>query len=230
MDLSKLGPYIAGGIAALIAALALRARAGASNRTVLDVTAGGGHEPREWTAEDYRALYALANRLGINPADLLVVLTSESNLRPDANNADIAKGLNQIIRKSAEAACLTLDQWDQFQTWSVAEQLPHVECFLRTSIPDRFRPIPSAQVLYAFNFAPGRVMARGFGSNVVLYDTADGLSYTENIQLDTERKGSITIGDMGNHLRSVIKQARFLGALGAMRRATGDSGLSPLIS
>lgn len=191
---------------------------------------GGISRPEEWTVEDFQSLAALSHQLGMNPADLLVVLWSESGGHPWAQFPKApaypqAAGLNQITSVAAATAGLSEAQRADMVHWTVAQQLPVVEhYFSHLGWPYSY---PNAGIIYAMNFGANRVKARGTAPDTVLYDTSDGNAYTTNSAFDTEKKGYITIQDLSNHLQVVASRPDYQGALQALRYATGDGSLSP---
>jgi hypothetical protein len=183
----------------------------------------------EWTLANLRALAAAAHRLGMHAADLLLVIFSESGGHPwaqwPAHGYPYAAGLNQITRVAAPAAGLTEAQRADLVHWTVAQQIPVVERMFRNSgWPYSY---PNAGVIYAVNFAPGRLKSRGWANDTVLYDMSDGAAYTQNQALDVNGDGAITIQDLNDHLRTRAAQPDYQHALRALRAATGDASLTP---
>lgn len=194
-------------------------------------SSGGISWPIEWSIEDFQSLAAMSHRLGMNPADLLVVLWSESGGHPwaqwpKAPAYPYAAGLNELTPVAATAAGITEDQRADIVHWTVAEQLPVIEHYFSHS--GWKYSYPNAGGVYAINAAGGRVVAKGsMDPDVVLYTTADGDAYTHNAAFDTEKKGYITIQDLIEHLRGVSKSSSFQCALQALRYSTGDGSLTP---
>lgn len=186
-----------------------------------------------WTDDDFRAFAEMSQRLKMNPADLLIVLYSESGLRPNARNpADvrqpaIAIGLNQIVRSTAHALGMSDVEWQSMLSMSVNQQLPYVERYFR-NIPwvHDGNTFQTAAQVYEANFAPA-FLSRGADPNIVLYRKEQGLSYSLNKGFDRENKGYITLGDLGKAVERNSKGATFLAALDRLRSVTGDPNLSP---
>jgi hypothetical protein len=187
-------------------------------------------------------LYSIANKLGMNAADLLAVLTSESGLNPAAANRDesgypIAVGLNQLTAASNGATGLSEERRVSLLSQPVSAQLPYVEKYFQSQRwTMEGRSYPSAAVIYAVNYLPARVYERGSAPGTILADKNDGGLYWMNLGFDPTRKGYITVGDLGHHLDVSVVHDKggsgrtYRGALAAMRAATGDAGLSPLTS
>lgn len=180
-----------------------------------------------WSDPDFAALAAAANRLGMNPADLLLVLASESGLQPSARNPSgsatpIAVGLNQITSVADGMLGLTEEDRWALPNKSVAEQIPYVEKFFRGAASAYgIGGYPNAGTVYLANFAPAR-MGRGTSDDTVIYDTSDGAAYTLNAAFDTDKKGSITIGDLNARLAQVAAQPTYDEALARLQEVTGN--------
>jgi len=179
----------------------------------------------QWTDQDLLDFQAMANRLSLRPADLLLVLYSESALKPSsaARNKDgypIAVGLNQITAILNSSLGLTEDDRIALLDKTVSEQLPYVEKCLRMF--NKYK-LPDAGALYTLNFAPAR-LARGTDGNVVLYDSkADPSAYQSNKNADIGKKGFINIEDMRIALRRNLHHTDFLKALARYKAVTGDN-------
>ncbi len=181
-----------------------------------------------WTDDDFAALASAANRLGMNPADLLLVLASESGLQPWAqypkdSSEPIAVGLNQLTSVSDGITGLSEAERHALPSKSVAEQLPYVEKFFRGAANAYgIHAFPNATTIYLTNFAPAR-MSRGSAPETVIYDTSDGAAYTLNKGFDRDGKGTITIGDLTARLSTVATQPTYLEALGRLQAVTGNT-------
>lgn len=187
-----------------------------------------------WTDDDFRAFAAMAQRLRMSPADLLVVLYGESGLQPWARNPrdihlpPIALGLNQITR-SGSSSWLPEAEWRNLTNLSVAQQLPYVERYFRALAWVRAgNAFNSANQIYLANFAPA-FLSRGTDPNMVLYSREkSGDAYEKNKILDFGNKGFITFGDLGKYAQSNVHQPVFLAGLARLRNAIGDPTLSPV--
>lgn len=186
----------------------------------------GGSGIDQWTDQDLLDFRAMAQRLNLRPADLLLVLFCESALKPTAaaKNADgypVAVGLNQITAVLNSALGLDEDGRIALLDKTVSEQLPYVEKSLRL-FAGKY-PLPDAGALYTLNFAPAR-LAKGAAGNVVLYDSkADPSAYQSNRNADIGGKGFINIEDMRIALRRNVNNPAFLAALGRYQAVTGDT-------
>lgn len=188
----------------------------------------------EWSDADFTTLAAAAKRLRMNPADLLLVLASESGLHPWAKNpsdssAPVAVGLNQLTSVANSSAGISEAQRLALPSKSVAEQLPIVEHYF-ASVPwtRAGRPYPHAGVVYEANFAGGKMMTVGTAPDAVLYtEAADPGAYNGNRGLDTAGKGYITVGDLIEQMRRVSGRDVYQAGLARLRYAMGDARVSP---
>lgn len=177
-----------------------------------------------WTDGDFMTLVALCERLKMDAPDLLVVLLSESGLKPSARASTsagkaVAVGLNQMnIVASASAGLIpkynNYNDWTKFADIVVAmspsEQLTKVmEPFF--NISDRVKagkPWPDAMNVYAFN-------AAGFMSdisdNTVVYKGGTP-EYDGNRGLDLDDSGEVTGKDLRVHCEYLMTSPLYLSA------------------
>lgn len=188
----------------------------------------------DWTEADFKALAELAARRKMSPADLLLVMTSESGLKPYAANRNaegypVAVGLIQFTSAANDAIGVTEGERVELVRSTVAEQLPLVDrMFGAIGWTKAGKTYDSAGVVYEAIFAPARMTSRGTTPDVILYTEADDpAAYRGNPGFDREKKGYITVGDLIDHLRVVAEQPVYLAGLQRLRDATGDSTLSP---
>lgn len=216
--------YIAYGVAALTPIVAWRL-ASARPSNALDTAAGKGKAPPWWTPADYRAHYASAGRIRMNAADLLLVEASESGLDPRASYpGELAVGLNQLTAASNALTGLSEAERRAIPTMPVAAQIPIVERYFRNlQWTKAGKGYPTVGVAYAQNFLPGRAMARGAAPDTVLGTLEE---FPLNAGL-ADAAGNFTVRSLETHLKKVAAQGRYLGALQALRDATGDRNLSP---
>lgn len=186
-----------------------------------------------WTDDDFRKLSKIAVGNRQNPADLLLILTSESGLNPKAVNRrsdgfPIAVGLNQLTSAANSLVGITEEERQDLVNKSVDYQLDLVNKFFSgLQWTKSGKSYDNAGVIYEANFAPGRMTSRGTSLDTVLYDTGDGVAYTQNKQLDKAGKGKITVGDLVEYMRTVSEKAVYSAALQRLRAATGDDSLAP---
>jgi hypothetical protein len=225
--------WIGVGMAALFGvtvAMLVRSSAGAGSVQLKEARA----LTPKWTDEDVAALVAAARRLRMSPADLALVLASESGLDPAAANRNsegypVAVGLNQLTAAANGHMGMTEAERLGVPKMSVARQIPLVErYFARIGWTKSGKPYDHAGVVYLANAAGGR-LSRGTSRGVVVYDEEDDPDgYAGNRGLDFDGDGQITVGDLIDHLRAkVAVKPVYKAMLARLRAATGDSGLSP---
>lgn len=219
--------YAIGGLGTLAVFAWLRRRGLAAS--ALDTSRGQGHAPIWWTPDDYRAHAAASARLGINPADWGAVYRSESGFNPaaafpklDSEGHPLAVGIGQLTSAANGAAGITEATRAGIPSMPVSAQIPIFERAMRTSLGG-MKP-PSAGALYAFNFLPARVKARGMGPDVVLGTTDE---FPLDVGLDSNGDGNYTISDLSARLSRYKTDALYLGWLQGLRDATGDQSISP---
>lgn len=172
-----------------------------------------------WSDNDYRALTAAAAQVGTRPLDLLVVLASESGLKPDAvaivDGAPYALGLNQITPPNAKAMGIYPTPWESIPKMGVGEQIPYVVKSLLAATGGRKRSYYDAGELYQSNFAPA-TLAKGTTDGTVLFASPSG-GYKNNKALDYRNRGKIVVGDLRWRLRLVAEQPWFRAHVERMR-------------
>ena len=223
--------FLAASVVGLVAVEAFGHSSGGSSGPAIDTSAGAGHAPRWWTADDYRELASLGDDIASSGPDLLLIMDSESGLNPsarfpkiDAAGHSLAVGISQLTSASDPLTGLSEDQRDALSSESVAAQLPIVRrYFTRLQWTKLGRPYPTAGVVYAMNFLPTRALERGVAPDTVL-GTVDEFPLDSHL---ADGSGNYTVRSLENYLRHVASGATYLGALQAMRDATGDPSLSP---
>jgi hypothetical protein len=189
----------------------------------------------DWTDDDVEELYNIGKRLRMNPPDLALVLSSESGLKPNAVNKrksdgfPIAVGLNQLTTAANKSAGITEEERLELMNKPVSYQLPLVENYFKnTSWFQSGKSFDHAGAIYEANFAPGRMFSRGTKVDVILYEKSkDGVFYTQNQQLDTAKKGYITVGDLVEYMRRVSKLPIYAAILTRMRKVMSNNSLAP---
>jgi len=188
----------------------------------------------DWTDEDYRTLVEIAQRNKINPADLWLVIVSESGGKPWAVNRRAdgfanAVGLIQITQSASGTAGITEEQRLSVPSWSVTMQLPLVDKFFSKLPWTRAgREYTHAGLVYEGVFAPGIMLLRGTSPDTVLYTKGkDGDAYKFNSGFDKANKGTITVGDLIEHVRPLVSQSTYRAGLQRLREVMGDPSVSP---
>jgi hypothetical protein len=161
----------------------------------------------------YPALLQAGKRGRFDPADALLVFTSESGLDPRKTNGRY-HGLNQLSGNFLRSQ--GVDPAD-YLTWPASQQIALVERYFAQG--HRFGPgrgnWPNAAVLYQSNWLPGTVFEST--SPAFLLVSKDGQTdsanpevrknsaawYRDNVALDFDRDGFITVADLARRLASI---------------------------
>jgi hypothetical protein len=151
---------------------------------------------------------AMCDRLGARPEDLAKVINSESGFDPHATNVQdgriIAKGLNQLTKKTALALGMSESEWKNYENFPAEEQLKYVEKFFKsvgnmTGVGGKWS---SPTQLYVANFAP-KYVRKASDPNTVLYSAkTHPEEYDKNKGLDKDQKGYITAGDLARSVQN----------------------------
>jgi|SRR5579859_429383 len=221
-----------GGAALTLAIFAWWRKGHASPASGPALDTSGGKAPPWWTPADYKALAATSARLGINPANLLAIMRSESGLNPSAMYpGGIARGLTQITEAGRASAGLSESDFEDFQNWSIQEQLPRIEKYMREEFAGS--PPQTAGGLYAYNFLPAYAREKGTAPDTVLASVED---FPADSALDYDDDGQYEVRDLSNRLARYGARkddgspvdTLYLGALQGLRDATGDQSISPV--
>jgi len=175
-----------------------------------------------WNDADFITLDRDAIDLKMNPPDYLLMMNAESKLDPAIKNPlSGAVGLNQLTSAADSAAGVTEDfRVNQYSKLSVAEQLPYVKrYFSNMAWTKAGLKYDNVSQVWQANFAPGTMLSKGTGPDVVMYSSGD--AYEKNKGLDVEGKGYITVRDLTRHLAAVSKTDLYKSALARLRAATG---------
>lgn len=170
----------------------------------------------------------MSGRLGAKPEDLAQVIYSESGFDPHATNVQdgrvIAKGLNQLIEKTAKKLGMSDDEWKNYENVPAEEQLNYVEKFFKLvgRATGQDGKWDSATQLYVANFAP-KYVRQASNPNTILYSQKEHKeAYEKNRGLDRDKKGHITAGDLA---RSVSKKLPDFIQNAIARAKSGSSNL-----
>lgn len=163
-----------------------------------------------WSDQDFLDINGWCKKIECEVEDLLLVLTSESRLRPDAQTprvgSPIGVGLNQMTRVAFQSMG-TLPADDNLAKvqfiklaqdvlkMSVKEQFEKIVIpfFLDTDKKYGGRPWSAVRLYMANAGAP--LLSYGADPKIVIYPKGSN-SYDMNKPLDTNSDGQITIGDL----------------------------------
>ncbi len=175
----------------------------------------------------FTRLKQMCKRLGINPADALLVFYSESGLNPGSITKDTV-GLNQFWGNNYKKYFSGTKE--QFAALEGEDQLPAIESFLRGII--RNNKIISAAHLYAYNYLPVMgPLIKDNNPNFILAKEGDyrnypgdsrltfHAAYVGNKSLDANKDGVITYGDLENKLLSRSREKAYQDALAQLNAA-----------
>ena len=172
---------------------------GGSTAPGASTTPGGSTESSQQaavvTGDFATELNRVSSKFNVNPLDMLALMRSESGLNPQAVNPNGgATGLIQFMPNTARNLGTTTEA---LKNMSAAEQMKYVEKYFDSV---RLPSGSSAGRLYAFVFLPGRANREVLTSRGEAY-------YDNNVRLDMDRDGNITITDLD------VRMARYGGTL-----------------
>lgn len=167
----------------------------------------------------------MCNRINAKPEDLARVIYAESGFNPHAvnyqNGKAVAKGLNQLILKTAEGLGMSPQEWMNYENVPAENQLEYVEKYFRSV--GKNKGWDSATQLYVANFAPKHIN-HAANPNAVLYDAeSNPLEYHQNKGLDRAGKGYITAGDMARSVQGKLPD-NIINALNKAKMASDENG------
>jgi transglycosylase-like protein with SLT domain len=191
-----------------------------------------------WTDDDLRELARIAQKYQMDPADLLLVMASESGLKPSAANPlknsagnPAAVGLIQFTQVANDALGITEAQRADMVNWSVADQLPLVDRYFSILPWSRAgNAYENASMVYEGVFAGGLMLSKGTSPDTVLYtEGVDGSAYSANKGFDVpdadgKRKGYITVADLGAHVERVAADPPYVEIVGRLNEVVGSGG------
>lgn len=171
----------------------------------------------------------MCNRLGAKPEDLARVINSESRFDSHAMNVQnghvVAKGLNQLIKKTALSLGMSEQEWNNYENVSAEDQLQFVEKYFHnvgkaTGADGKWA---SATQLYVANFAP-KYVHKSSDPNAVLYNSSDNhIEYLQNKGLDKNKTGLITAGDLARSVSGKLPE----NIVEAIHKAQGNKSEIP---
>ena len=174
------------------------------------------------TPQEIRALQETAQRLGVNPQDILAVMQMESGVNPSAyNEKGGATGLIQFMPKTAQGLGTTTEA---LRGMSITEQLPFVEqYFKRAGLPKG----ATAGQIYGATFLPARV------DREVLTERGESF-YDANSALDLNNDGRIARQELDARAAEGMNRVRnrpefsafFQGGLGNQNRPQSAAAMS----
>ena len=183
------------------------------------------------TPEFYVKFREMCGRLGINPKDLLQVMFSESRVSSSIQNPNgKATGLIQFMPFTLKALGWSAGA-DSFAKLSPTEQLSWVEKYF--SVNGKGRSPKNVDEVYQLVFLPGTFGRRPdpVTGQVILIDIRPGhetskndhIYYDANKGFDRDKKGYITLSDIGSTARSASSSPDFQKILKEYQKYSSDN-------
>ncbi len=160
---------------------------------------------KSFTDDFWQKFIQVAHDISADPIDLAKVLYSESGLDPAAvnikNGHPVAKGLCQLLLKTAKGLGMTSSEWDSMESMPAVQQLDWVEKYFKMAgslKQDKGSWGPTE--LYVALAAPG-YLSKASDPNAVLYaetlpNGKPNQNYLQNKGLDRDKKGFISPNDL----------------------------------
>lgn len=182
--------------------------------------------------EFYKKLIDISNSSGINPADLLLVMTLESGLKPGATNpAGGAVGLIQFMPFILKGVGFSGTS-KEFGSLDAVQQLDYVAKYVKDKVALNGGPFTSAAQYYVANFFPAALSLPGVKQNIpstAIIEKNPQTKKYKNVSLDYEREvyrvnsgldvdkdGVISYGDLQKILANTSRTSTYQKALKAL--------------
>jgi hypothetical protein len=185
----------------------------------------------------YSKLVQVSNEVNMKPEDLLLVMSFESGINPNARNPHgNASGLIQFMPSTLRGLGFEGTPED-FRRLSAEDQLEYVRRYVKAHTATNGHPFSSAAQYYVANFVPAALRLPGIQnedpSTILAAANPDhahlpGVSigeeqaiYNENKVLDTDHDGAITYGDIQRTMGRMTKSDTYQTAVSQMEQSTG---------
>jgi len=193
-------------------------------------------ETKKLSSNFYKKLVEMSSRLGMNPADMLLIMylesarTLDSSIKSPSSNAS---GLTQIIPSTLKG--IFNGTPEEFRKLDAEEQLPYIEKYFQEAT--KGKKLNSTQ-FYIANLVPKKVddpevinknrnavvaekgSQKKYPNNSRLtYDSV----YRSNSSLDFNEDGVMTYGDIEDYLNKLSKESGYQKSLKDLQSATGSS-------
>ena len=162
----------------------------------------------------------LSQKYQIKEGDLLGLMASESGLNPQARNKSGATGLIQFMPNTARELGTSTSA---IYGMNRAQQMKYVEKYFD------YWKLPrgaTAGQLYATVFAPAYASK---DPSTPMYRKSDGAAYSQNIGLDANEDGVITVGELGGRIEDK-KKAFGISDSGMMSSPSSPGSEAPVIA
>src|SRR5260221_4498511 len=184
----------------------------------------------------YNKLNTISEELGMNPRDLLAVMFFESGVNPSIKNQHGgATGLIQFMPDTLKG--LGVKDIKGFSNKSAEQQLDYVKRYIegKKGLMGG-KPFTSATQYYHANFFP-LTLTRWKGSdpiknrNVIVVsanssDPRERAAYKENVVLDKDKDGKITVGDLTSVIMGASQNPKFKQMLAELNTVAGPGSVS----
>ena len=190
------------------------------------------------TPEFYKKLNSICSGI-INPEDLLLVMTLESGLDPEAMNPNgKAVGMIQFMPFVLPNVGFKGSP-EEFGQLEAVSQLDYISNYLKQMTSWNGGPFKSASQYYVANFYPAALTLPGIRANdpnaiIVEKDQSvkrykgtspqqDARAYAANPGLDANKDGKITLGDLQNVLDRNRSNPKYINAIEQLHKYVGFS-------
>jgi hypothetical protein len=184
----------------------------------------------------YKKLAEMSSRLGMNPADMLLIMylesagTLDSSIKSTSSNAS---GLTQIIPSTLRK--IFNGTPEEFRKLDADEQLPYIEKYFQEAI--KGKKLNSTQ-FYIANLLPAKLSdpeVINKNRDAILAEKGNQKKYTEgrgltydsayraNPGLDFNKDGVLTYGDIEDFLNNLSKSSGYQKSLKDLQSATRSS-------
>ncbi len=175
-------------------------------------------------------LKEIAVKYGMNPADLLLVMYSESGVNPSAINPDGgATGIGQFMPFVLKGLGWT-GTHQEFSKLEAEDQLEYMDKLIQSNMKvNGGNSFESAARYYQSHFLPA-TLSRGSSFDTIIADGRPGMAkanweksaYDHNTTFDQDKKGYITIGDLDSWLNKKKKESKFQELLARLNAAPSE--------
>lgn len=182
------------------------------------------------------SLFSRATESDLNPDYIAAVMALESGFDPNVQNKGGAPALGLIqfwrdyFPQIAARAGRPDVQWDALRSMSAVDQVPFVIAYYQgTRVSRESSPTDyyMATFMPAFVGKPPSFELGRRDSTEQIAGLSKAKVYAQNAGLDSDRDGSITVGDVGKKIESIVATARQRPRVSVVLFSEGDDGSPP---